>query len=256
MDNNSTLEYKDKYIKIVYFDLDSALDMVNIFNEGQKTTTTTKTENNTKKGSFFAHLKIPVSIFGVGGNSEILKNIEEIKQGYTTSLPITDFLHFFEKHKNEVKINEFNNIEVYFYENSITYVKTVSPFLNMIDGKFATNDLDINISKIDQALKEGKGYYECLFKNNGIESILRFNLNAFKNGYAITDLKLMRLSYIAVKVGKIYKNQLDLDNFIKPVDKKDFSQSLLEDSCDNNGFNDAKQELDVYDVLLAGVKNV
>ena len=84
--------------------------------------------------------------------------------------------------------------------------------------------------------------------------VLRFNLKSFKNSYSLSDLVKMELTYHAVYVGKIKLNSLEISkefnyqNNIEVVDGYslvDGGNKSLEESMD----------VEVFDVLLAGVKN-
>ena len=70
----------------------------------------------------------------------------------------------------------------------------------MIDGElpFKTTDGDamkIDITKIEEAIEKGRGYYEFVATIDGKDVILRFNRSAFRNSYTMSDLPKMQLTY-------------------------------------------------------------
>ena len=54
-----------------------------------------------------------------------------------------------------------------------------------------------------------RGYYDMLLKTEKErKSVLRFNLQAFKNNYNLVDLSKMKLTYFGIKVGTCGENHL------------------------------------------------
>lgn len=83
--------------------------------------------------------------------------------------------------------------------------------------------------------------------------VLRFNINAFKNDYSLADLSKMNLSYYGVKVGECTNEQLSLD--------KEFQINSSNNIPDIDSIVTGKEEvkknnLDVYDIVLAGVMSI
>ena len=52
------------------------------------------------------------------------------------------------------------------------------------------------------------------------KTVLRFNINAFKNSYTLADLSKMNLTYYGIKVGTCTLNQLSMENEFKFEKKK------------------------------------
>ena len=109
----------------------------------------------------------------------------------------------------------------------------------------------MDISKMDEAFKNAKGYYEIIAEKEtegfNDKRILRFNINAFRNSYNISDLLKMDLEFYAIRVGRVSEEMLDINKELG-VEEKIFTafEDLI--SSDNQS-----SELDVYDVILAGV---
>lgn len=122
----------------------------------------------------------------------------------------------------------------------------------MTEGKLSIyEDFNFPINEMHDALKYAKGYYELLAinkSNQDSKKIFRFNNNAFKNNYSISDLEQMDFVYYGVKVGSMKEQDLDFSNMFN--DDKEVAISL--DSLEDNKLN--LNELDVYDVILAGVE--
>ncbi len=121
----------------------------------------------------------------------------------------------------------------------------------------------MNISKLQDALKIGKGYYELLAKNiSGQEIILRFNNSVFRNNYSVSDLDQMNLVFYGIKVGKLDKSLLNFENLMDTYSKsqndvrgmEDIKDSFLQKRLPPKGNVNSKLKLDVFDILLAGVE--
>ncbi len=133
----------------------------------------------------------------------------------------------------------------------------VSPYLNILknESSISAGEFNIAIDKIDNALKQAKGYYEFVGIKSRSRVILRFNINSFRNSYAISDLLKMDLSIYAIKVGRTSIENLNVN--------KELGMNASEISRDNPSYENEtnidgatlqNQMLDVFDVLLAGVE--
>lgn len=131
----------------------------------------------------------------------------------------------------------------------------IAPFLSMIDGElpFKTNDGDamrIDITKIEEAIEKGRGYYEFVDTIEGTDVILRFNRNVFRNSYTMSDLPKMQLTYYAIHVRQIEKSDLQVQKEFEFGTTK--SSKRIDYVSESEG-NAVTAEVDVYDVVLAGV---
>ena len=74
----------------------------------------------------------------------------------------------------------------------------VSPYLSMliVGSLLPAGEFNIAIDKLDNALRNAKGYYEFVGTKARSRVVLRFNINAFRNSYTISDLLKMDLSII------------------------------------------------------------
>ena len=129
----------------------------------------------------------------------------------------------------------------------------IAPFFSMINGElpFKTSDgnaMKVDITKIEDAIDKGRGYYEFMAMAKEKEVVLRFNRHAFRNSYTMSDLPKMQLTYYAVRVGKVRKEDLQV--------QKEFEFGVVNESKRlNYPENKLTHEdgIEVYDVVLAGV---
>ena len=125
-------------------------------------------------------------------------------------------------------------------------------------GGIKAGEFDLFIDKIDNAIKAGKGYFEFVGEKNEEKVVLRFNIEAFKNNYKISDLLKMNLSIYGIKVGTTTLEKLNINNELNLDEKitigKDNPSYIKESDKQDEVDEEMKKELDVYDVLLAGVE--
>ena len=152
-------------------------------------------------------------------------------------------------------IKVFEDISVYPELNSFSFLMLAAPFFSMLDGDVPIpnadgNDFKLDISKMEEAIEKGRGYYEFVAEHYGNEIILRFNSSAFRNNYTMSDLPKMRLTFYAVHVGKIRKNKLQIEKEFEFGTKK-LTRADYSGLSNNEGSVDL--EIDVYDAILAGI---
>lgn len=174
---------------------------------------------------------------------------------------MADFIALLDADKRRTKnkrcsgIKIFPKVVVKPEVNSFSYIMLIAPFLSMIDGElpFKTSDGDamkIDITKIEEAIEKGRGYYEFVATVDGKDIILRFNRTAFRNSYTMSDLPKMRLTYYAIHVGQIEKSDLQVQ---KEFEFGTTKSSKRVDYASASEGGSVTTEIDVYDVVLAGV---
>lgn len=246
------------FVKIIYFDNSTAIDYINIINEGEITVeeinkamdeTGTELDLNGEakaKASLLNMLKLSV---GLKSNINLSSSSEKIVNSTLTTNMMVEFIKFA---KEDAKIEQIKEVKLSTDKETASYIKSVSPYLALLKD---TNEIpefkDFNITKFDEVITQAKGYYEFIAKNkNNKEMILRFNIDGFRNNYKFNDLSKMNLTYYAIKVGNCYKEDIKFENEINQNEKivtiKDFADS---NESSNNDL------LDIYDVVLAGVEN-
>ena len=246
------------FVKIIYFDKSTAIDYINIINEGDitveeinKAISETGTELDLNgvakaKASLLNMLKLSV---GLKSNINLSSSSEKIVNSTLTTNMMVEFIKFA---KEDEKIEQIKEVKLSTDKETASYIKSVSPYLALLKD---TNEIpefkDFNIAKFDEVITQAKGYYEFIAKyKDNKEIILRFNIDGFRNNYKFNDLSKMDLTYYAIKVGSCYKEDIKFENEINQNEKiitiKDFSD------CQGDSNNDL---LDIYDVVLAGVEN-
>jgi len=250
------MEKKEKkMIRIVYFDELGATDYLTINDGGLTEQIIEELGETNKKTGAEGKLKgwakasfLPFVGGGVEGNVKAgieKNNSNMIKTTISNSL-LSDFVD-----KKGEDIEELSNCYLEPYPNSIAFFKMFTPYLKIFPKDFTTDEgVPLNIHNMDEAFEYGKGYYEMIAKQKIDETkkILRFNINAFRNNYTIADLTKMDLTYYMVKVGRANEDSLDIN---KEFNMDENLASSLEDL--ENEKNSNEEDLDVYDVILAGV---
>ena len=84
-------------------------------------------------------------------------------------------------------IKKFKDYVITAEKDSLSYMVMVSPYLSMLKTGSAipAGEFSIAIDKLDNALRNAKGYYEFIGTKGKSRVVLRFNINSFRNGYTI-----------------------------------------------------------------------
>lgn len=245
-------------IKVIYFDEGSATDLIHLSEGGDVSETRKSVSQKSSRIAASAKAKIAASFkwlpfvkveTSANTEAELSYSGNKMIEKAITNTILTDYIEIAKT--NESYIEVFDEIVVRPYKESITHMKIVTPYLLMTEGKYKIDsDLKLNIAKMDEAFENGKGYYELIVKKDEENFVLRFNINAFRNNYSISDLIKMRLTYHAIEVGKISLNNLDMKKEFDLEEKKETSGIELV-----KGNKVSEEFVKVFDVILAGVKN-
>ncbi len=268
----------EKICKIVYFDEESVTDYVQIIAGGnlENTTELLKSRNAKEGQNISTNGKIGINgIFkallgwdaGVSADvsAGLSFNSEKMVRNIVKNTILTDFLNAVEGCDATGKavsklpkgtIKKFKGYKVTAEKDSLSYMVMVSPYLSMLNNgsSLPAGEFNIAIDKLDNALRNAKGYYEFVGTKARSRVVLRFNINAFRNSYTISDLLKMDLSIYAIKVGKTaienlnVNKELGMDVSILPKDNPSYEESREDDDISKDAI------LDVFDVLLAGVE--
>lgn len=267
------------FLKIVYFDEAFVADFMQIIAGGElKKTTEFITEVNAgiegnagAQGSIGTESNALSKIFSflsgatinaeAGVNTNLSRKSNRIAKNILENTLLADFIALLDSDQRRSKnkrcsgIRVFPKVIVRPEVNSFSYIMLIAPFLSMIDGElpFKTSDgnaMKIDITKIEEAIEKGRGYYEFVATVNGKDVILRFNRSSFRNSYTMSDLPKMRLTYYAIHVGQIDKSDLQVQREFefgttKSSRRVDYASAVEGGST--------VSEMDVYDVVLAGV---
>ena len=278
MENNYA---QNKLCKIIYFDEDSVTDYLQLMSGGalEKTTelldstisqkeVTTNAGGRAGIGGIFkallgleAELSVGVSVGGSFNRDKMIKNI--IKNTI-----LTDFVNILDgvDDKKAVAklpkgtVKKFQGYKISVERESLSYFVMVSPYMNMFQtgSIIPSGELNISLDKLDNVLRNAKGYYEFIGVKGKGKVVLRFNINSFKNNYMISDLLKMNLSIYAIKVGETTLDMLDINNELNldirvSVDNPSYEPKDGSSKVEDNRINTSK--LQVFDVLLAGVES-
>lgn len=264
--NKSTLQ-KDSIIKLVYFDDGSATDYIQIIEGGVLSTIETLMREDSEGGEVKAAAKAGISLGALRkligldvsvkteGSLDASFNSGTIAKSIISNTVLTDFLKAISAKNSPIK--KFENVQIEQIPGSISSFSLLTPYLSMFRPGQAVEagGFDISLDKLDSTLSKAKGYLE--FKGSQEEEkdiVLRFNRMAFKNNYRPSDLLKMNLTLHAVHVGKcrvddlIADRELSTEGF-KIMDNPDYSKE------ETSSVSTEQSDLDMYDVLLAGVSS-
>ena len=130
----------------------------------------------------------------------------------------------------------------------MAFMKMFTPYMVML----RMDDLPLDLARLDDVLIGAKGYYELLGEGaDGFKRVLRFNINAFRNNYGLTDLGRMRLVFHGIHVGKTAETALSMQAEMSGSNGSTVTAVELVDGVDAH----SAELLDVYDVMLAGVEH-
>lgn len=268
--------------KVVYFDEGSVTDFLQITAGGELSKTSELLEESTLEAgaaveakASFGLSKVFRSLLGLdlgisaeaqlGGNTKTGEMAHNILQNTI----LTDFCSLVEKGQSK-SIVKFSGYRIGVIKESLGYYIMLSPYMSMLQSKNGIRidnmpDMSLAIDKFDSSLRLAKGYYELIGVND-LEAnkrvVFRFNLNAFRNNYKITDLTKMDMTIFAIKVGRTTADKLDIKSeldipVMTPATFVNPSYDELERlTKEKEGINIDTSRIEIYDVLLAGVAEI
>ena len=257
--------------KIVYFDEESVTDYIQIMLGGKLEKTTELLNEGSTQGDASARAKANIGVGGVfralvgmetsvaiDSGIQTSFNTQEMAKNIIKNTILTDFIDILEGSENSKSIQTFREYSISIHKESLTYIALISPYLAMLKGGpgIAAGEYNISVDKLENTMKSAKGYYEFIGKKDDETVIFRFNIKSFKNNYKVTDLLRMNITLYGIKVGKSSLNKLNFNGELE----LEVSTSLRDNPSydgivdEENDIEDFNQELDVYDVLLAGVE--
>ena len=268
----------EKICKIVYFDEESVTDYVQIVAGGELENTVELLKSRDAHENQNVKLDGKVGIGGVfkallgweanaaaGLSAGLTFDSAKMVKNIVKNTILTDFIKVIEEAsvgKNISRlpkgtIKQFKGYKISAEENSLSYMVMVSPFLSMLKNgtSIPAGEFNIAVDKLDNALRNAKGYYEFIGTKGRSRVILRFNINSFRNSYTISDLLKMDLRIYAIKVGRTSISNLNVNKELGmnvSIIPKDNPSYEVNSDLEENMSDDAI--LDVFDVLLAGVE--
>lgn len=158
-----------KILKVIYFDEEAAIDYITISDGGKAISEIINTEQETDtsklEGETSTSFKLPfLTWFNLQAKIGISSNInninDEVVKSTLTNTILTDYI---KKADTDEKIKKISNYQITPIKDSISYYKMYTPYMLLI--KKELNDkisTEVDITKIDEVLKETKGYYKFL----------------------------------------------------------------------------------------------
>lgn len=246
-----------KILKVIYFDEEAAIDYITISDGGkaiseiintEQETDTSKLESETSTG-----FKIPFfTWFNLQAKIGIDSNINNINDGVVKStLTNTILTDYIKKADTDEKIKKISNYQITPIKDSVSYYKMYTPYMLLI--KKELNDkisAEVDITKIDEVLKETKGYYEFLAINGKEQVIIRFNISSFKNNYKINNILGMNLLLYGVNVGSAEKDDFSIE---KEFEQNESKEITADEILEVTSKAPEHKKLKIYDIVLAGV---
>lgn len=267
-----TEEHTNKLCKIVYFDEDSITDYIQIIMGGRLEQTTELLNEGIDEGHTGVDAKAGIGVgkmlkalvgfdasASVEGSLSTAFNTHEMAKNIIKNTILTDFINVLNDGDANNTIKKFVGYEISVHKDSLTYVALISPYLSMLKGGTAipAGEFNIAVEKLDNTMKSAKGYYEFLGEKEKETVVFRFNIKSFKNNYKVTDLLKMDISIYAIKVGSTtldklnFNSELNIEGVTTVKDNPSYTKDISKKESDESVI----KELDVYDVLLAGVES-
>lgn len=249
---------RPEFIKLVYFDEISATDLVyfkfggslNEQNDVSKEQSNEMQVDGTVSGNIGSRF---FSFFNVKAGVELKDNFnridEKLVKQVVTNTVVTDYLSLYNQEDYNKAIHVFKSLRLKAHPNSLAQFKLKAPYLRLTKGAMKIdNGLELDLPTLDTSMSQIKGYYELVGKISAEKDVVfRFNLSAFRNNYSLGDVVQMNLTYHAIKVGSIKLSALDY------TEEFSFENGSAPDAFELDRSSDS--EVDVYDVILAGVLN-
>lgn len=244
----------DNLVKIPYFDEEAAQDYLDMCNGGHLDWSTD--ENKERLGKIIGEIEAEV-----GGGINVLAMLKAAFQGkgemgyfsivskvVDSKLQNTLLTDYLARANRDDNVHKFESVTVAPYPNSFTMYKMFSSYLTVVPKE----QMPIDMEKLNQAILGERGYYEMIVDDGKEKSILRFNINAFRNNYNLADFMKMKLTYYGVPVGTLILENLKIENEFKHMNKteKISAEMVLGDDID-----ETVEECTVYDIIIAGVSH-
>lgn len=250
-----------KIKKVIYFDEGSATEYIQIIRGGNLEETTKLIDETNKNIEGKAGISIsPLSsllstVIGIGASvgGEYQKKKSDMASSIISNTILTDFMKTSEGLDDEILVEE--NIELIEPEGSMTEFLKVSVYTNMVAGSQGMDEeYSLNMSKLDETLKQAKGYFEFKVKNDNCKRVYRFNIDSLRNNYRSTDLTKMKLTLYSIEVGSIKERELKFEEELKSSFKSNDLKKPIYTEDEQLVGTESETIFKLYDVILAGVE--
>lgn len=275
---------KNTLTKVVYFDENSVLDYLQIFNKGKmkQFIQVVKNLSGGLGGGANADLEkkdksltgiIAQNLAGVSGKGKIDFGAkgglsgDRIKTTLIENSVLFDFISSINRQRKS-KIEILKDYKLDILPDSMAYYASIAPLTEMMEGKSKIDtDISLNVDKMYSAIKALKGYFEVIGTESGRKGqkqiIFRFNLNSFRDNYRLQDVTKMSLIIFAINSGSETKAELNFNSQFNSdedsIVENDFDGFTGQNyTIDNNVEKEEQQkqqkQLPIYDVYLAGIQ--
>lgn len=241
-------------VKVVYFDDESASDLLDIAAGGKESSSKELTKERAAEVEAEAGAKAAAKFnwlpfFGGSAEAGAAASASTVGRSILNkTLSNTILTDYLSKFGDLSGIERLDGLTVTARKDSAAHMKMYTPYLAMLK----LNELPVNLTELDTALTSAKGYYELLGQSaNGAKRILRFNIQAFRNNYGLVDLGRMQLVFHGIRVGKASESSLTMQAEMGSSAEPTPLTGL--DIIDGVSAEPSTL-LDVYDVILAGVE--
>lgn len=261
--------------KVIYFDESSALDILDIKNNGRSEKIMETMVQKANKLSLDGKIGTGILDFfniGVSANAkgDFSRNKSNILTTNITNTILTNFLSLLEdEESSDYGLEELVNYKLTILPDSAAFIKSITPFIKIFKSSEEFTEPseqdslnNIDLQAIDEVLLSAKGYYELLaVDNENNKKVVRFNLDGFRNNYKLNDLQKMSLTLYGIQVGTCLEENLSFEKELvgssnNPTEES--SLSLGYDPHNESELRDSMQstnnELEIIDILLAGIK--
>src|SRR5690625_312033 len=223
--NIMSKKHKETFGKIIYFDEQAAVDLIELEKDGMESIVIKKLKETaaqvegqaTGSTGFFNLAKLKLS-----GNASHQKN--NIIETQIASTLISSFMEVIHSNQQIIKLDK---PKLVITQDSFAYFRNLAPILHMIEDikklkTISEEDKDnfsgINIRGIETTLDSLSGYYDFLCTcNDGEKKIARFNIAGLRNNYNLNDLTKMDLKLYGIKVGESLDTNLEFTHQIDTI---------------------------------------
>lgn len=250
--------------KVIYFDEGSATDFLQIYYGGHITSVNEETgaihlgtsvKTDAELGAGIKFLTVVKAAFSLKASAEASQATDSLVRKTISNTILSDFFLLSKQTEAVNEIAGFINFSVEPIQDSFSFIKMYTPFMKIFkeDSSLVESLKDLNFLELDEILQGAKGYYELLAKKGDESVILRFNINAFRNNYSLTDLTKMDLSYFGIKVGESRVSDFYIQNEFTSKTKEESTRLTVEEVLGDSKVISEDNILLIYDVILAGV---
>lgn len=269
-------EKKIVFSKIVYFDEDTAIDSLEVIEEGQAAQVMHDLDEKAKNWGFNGGLSGFFKALNIGAEGAYQRQSNTVVEKQITTTILSRFISNVEQRKLKVIKAETPRLSI--ESESAAYYRNLMPVVNMIGDldKISTEVIEdksqlvgINFDGMREMLDTLFAYYELLGEYKGKKAIFRFNIDWLKNNYNLYDLvKMTDLSLYGVQVGTTSDSDLtfqkqvnkitdsvqeDEDNNL-PIEFDDIKDKSNEKDKENSMNKKEKVEIPIIDIILAGIE--